>query len=403
MTSENKKINGFENYSEQYLSNIVIRYINRILEDNFVSPEEFSLIDIRFHGSRVRGNNRQDSDLDAVVQYSGSMREDSAFNMLNEDKLVIDGIEVDINPIQEDIDDYMKRSAEYDKEVLANLKTENLTEATRNQLVAKSRSTDEYKNKKYGKNRFERKKYSKIATQVKSYNQIDMNDLFKRDILNVKIPVTGETDEYTVSVQMEGVVAEIAKNIKSNNNKLEFRTVMQALTKIFNSSNIKVSCTCPDYLYNYKHWLIISNDATEDSTQDPGPGKTGKNPQGKGCKHILLCLANIDWLMKVASVINNYIHYSEEHMSDAFLKVIFPKLYGIPAEDMVNKDLVDDESYLDSSKGLIDAINEYGKNRGKYQKGSNKNPVTGTGGRTKKQEPTEEPVENSEEQTEETE
>lgn len=249
----NSKINGLENYSEQYLSNIVIRFINKTLEDNFVTADEFSLIDLRFHGSRVRGNNRPDSDLDVIAQYAGTMREDSAFNMLNYDKLIVDGIEVDINPIKEDIDDYMKRSDEYDKEILAKQKAESLTEATRNQLVAKSRSADEYKDKSYGKNRFERKKYSKVAAQVKSYNQIDMNDLFKRDILTVKIPVTGETDEYTVSIQMEGVIAEIAKNIKSNNNKFEFRTVLQALTKVFNSSNIKVSCTCPDYLYSYKH------------------------------------------------------------------------------------------------------------------------------------------------------
>lgn len=253
MALENSKINGFESYSEQYLANIVIKYINGVLLDNFVSPDEFSLVDIRFHGSRVRGTNRPDSDLDAVVQYSGTMREDSAFNMLNDDKLTINGIEVDINPIQEDIADYMKRSAAYDTEILSSEKKESLSEATRNQLVAKSRNADQYNDQKYGKNRFERKKYSKIATQVKSYNQIDMNDLFKRDILTVKIPVTGETDEYTVSIQMEGVVAEMAKNIKSNTNKFEFRTVMQALTKIFNSSNVKVSCTCPDYLYSYKH------------------------------------------------------------------------------------------------------------------------------------------------------
>ena len=91
-------------------------------------------------------------------------------------------------------------------------------------------------------------------------------------------------------------------------------------------------------------------------------------------------------------------------MSDAFLKVIFPKLYGIPAEDMISQDLVDDESFLDSSKGLIDAINEYGKNRGKYPKGSNKNPVTGTGGRAKKEEPIKEtPAEEKSEESQENE
>lgn len=51
---------------------------------------------------------------------------------------------------------------------------------------------------------------------------------------------------------------------------------------------------------------------------------------------------------------------------------------------MVEQNLIDTGEYLDSSTGLIDAINEYGRKRGQYQKGSNKNPVTGTGGKAKK-------------------
>lgn len=88
--------------------------------------------------------------------------------------------------------------------------------------------------------------------------------------------------------------------------------------------------------------------------------------------------------MKVASVINNYIHYAEEKLQKPFLKLIFPKLYGYPAEEMVEQGLVDTDEYLDSTTGLIDAINAYGKSRGHFQKGSNKNPITGTGGRSKK-------------------
>lgn len=128
-----------------------------------------------------------------------------------------------------------------------------LYEDTRSALLSKSRGAGEYKDKSRGKNRFERKKYSKVSNQVKSYNTINMNDFFKKDILQVSIPVTGETDEYTVTIKMEGVVAEMAKNIKSNNNKFEFRTVVQALTKVFNTANVYVKCTCPDHLYNYAH------------------------------------------------------------------------------------------------------------------------------------------------------
>ena len=128
-----------------------------------------------------------------------------------------------------------------------------LLEDTRTALINKSRGAGAYKDQSRGKNRFERKKYSKVANQVKSYNTIDMNDFFKKDILQVSIPVTGETDSYTVTVKIEGVVAEIAKNIKSNHNKFEFRTVIQSLTKVFNTTDVYVKCTCPDHLYNYAH------------------------------------------------------------------------------------------------------------------------------------------------------
>ncbi len=264
------------------------------------------------------------------------------------------------------------------KPEIISIKKRVLTEDTRNMLVSKSRSVGPYRDQSRGKNRFERKKYSHIAKTVKQYNQIDMNKLFKEDTLIIHIPVQGETDSYTVSVKMEGVIAEIAKNIKNNKNQFEYKTVIQALTKIFNTQNIYVKCNCDDYKYRFAHWNIVNNVSIDDTASDPGPGKGIRNPnddKGRGCKHVLLVLNNADWLLKVASVINNYVHYAEEHLQKPFLKVIFPKLYGVPADEMVEQDLVGDEKYLDSSTGLIDAINEYGRNRGKYQKGSNKNPA----------------------------
>jgi hypothetical protein len=80
-----------------------------------------------------------------------------------------------------------------------------------------------------------------------------MNALFKQDILKVSIPIVGETDNYTVTLKIEGVVAEIAKNIKNNKNQLEYRTIVQSLTKMFNTTDIYVKCTCPDHTFNYAH------------------------------------------------------------------------------------------------------------------------------------------------------
>lgn len=278
-----------------------------------------------------------------------------------------------------------------------------LDEANRTSLIAQSRNAGVYKNQERGKTRFERKKYSKLANAVKNYNEINMNSLFKQDILQVNIPVVGETDEYTVTIKLNGVVAEIQKNIKNNNNKLEYRTIIQALTKVFNTADVYVKCTCSDFKYRFAHWNIIKNVSVDDSSSDPGPGKGIANPnddKGRGCKHILLALANGDWMMKVASVINNYCHFLSEKKPEAFLKLVFPKLYGVPADEADKNGLVEDNEDLETGKDLIDIINEYGRTRGRYKKGSNKNPITGTGGKQKVKTPeekTKEPKKDTEE------
>lgn len=251
-----------------------------------------------------------------------------------------------------------------------------LTQDTRNSLLNASKNVGMYKDKSRGKNRFQRKKYSKMSGAVKQYNAIDMNQLFKKDILEVTIPIVGETNNYQVVIKLEGVIEQLAKNIKNNQNKFEYRSVVQALTRVFNTKDVFIKCSCDDFKYRFAHWAIIHNYSVDDSAKDPGPGKGIANPKddkGRGCKHCLLVLNNLQWIMKVASVINNYIHYTQEKAQKPFLNIIFPKLYGIPADEMVQQGLVDSQEFLETSKGVIDAINEYGKNRGKFKPGSNKN------------------------------
>ena len=172
-----------------------------------------------------------------------------------------------------------------------------LTEDTRTVLIQKSRNRGDYKNQSHGKNRFERKKYSKIANSVKAYNEIDMNKLFKQDELEVKLPIIGETDSYHVTIKLEGIIAELAKNIKNNKNILEYKLIVQAVTKQFNTGNIYIKCTCPDYKYTYAHWNILQKVSVDDTSDDPGPGKGIRNPndeKGRGCKHVMLVISNAD-------------------------------------------------------------------------------------------------------------
>lgn len=119
-----------------------------------------------------------------------------------------------------------------------------LKEATRSQLINKSRNAGPYKDQSKGKNRYARRVYSRQANTVSQYNKIDMNTFFKEDRLKVGIPVIGETRDYIVNMEFNGVLEDVQRRIKNNNNKLEFKVIYQALMSKFNSGDVYIGCNC---------------------------------------------------------------------------------------------------------------------------------------------------------------
>ena len=131
---------------------------------------------------------------------------------------------------------------------VSGLNEELLLEKSRNELIRKSQKGANYKtDQSKGKNRWERKKYSKVANFVREFNSIDMNTFFKKDILNVIIPVKGETDNYQVRIKFNGVLDELRRIVKLNDNILDYKSIMQALTRTFNEKDVYVWCSCPDH------------------------------------------------------------------------------------------------------------------------------------------------------------
>ena len=55
--------------------------------------------DVIVSGSRSRGLDNENSDLDVVVSFSGTEREDDFFNILHDEKMYFGSVELDINPI----------------------------------------------------------------------------------------------------------------------------------------------------------------------------------------------------------------------------------------------------------------------------------------------------------------
>lgn len=79
---------------------------------------DFKIVDMEIVGSRARGTAMPGSDLDVVVQYTGGLKEDAAFNIFNEERLKLDNIQVDINPIEEPLNKWLERNKEYMKKTV---------------------------------------------------------------------------------------------------------------------------------------------------------------------------------------------------------------------------------------------------------------------------------------------
>ena len=94
------------------------------------------IVDVVVAGSRCRGIEQDNSDLDVVVEYTGSTREDDLFNLLHEDSIYIAGIQVDINPITEGRTGTLET---YLPEVETYLQEKAQQEQINNQLVTQGR------------------------------------------------------------------------------------------------------------------------------------------------------------------------------------------------------------------------------------------------------------------------
>lgn len=92
----------------------VYNIINSYVEEYSPGTE---IIDVVLTGSRARGLEKADSDMDFVLAYNGEMKEDELFNLLNKENLYLAGVKIDINPIRPEqtgtLEEYLSKAEEY--------------------------------------------------------------------------------------------------------------------------------------------------------------------------------------------------------------------------------------------------------------------------------------------------
>ena len=242
-----------------------------------------------------------------------------------------------------------------------------LLEDRRAELVSKGKRGAREKGD--GKTRYEKRLKSRFANSTRSYNKINMNELFRNNILTVGIEVKGETGDYIVTIKFGGFLDLLRKRIEAQDGVLDLRAIIRALIDAFNTDNVYIHCSCPDWKYRMNYWATITDINSGEAELRPSDITNPNNNLGPGCKHVMLVLANTGWLIKVASVINNYVRYFEQHRQKEYADIIYPAIYGTEYEEPVQLS-IDDIDELESGEDTLDKTNEFGRTRTQFKTGN---------------------------------
>jgi hypothetical protein len=186
--------------------------------------------------------------------------------------------------------------------------------ATRQDLIRKSLSVTK------GKERFYRRLFSNIQYPNRALSTLDINKFMKSDILDAKISVRGETDNYTVSVSFFGTW-------DNYQGELSVRNIKDAVTKAYRSEDVYIFCSCPDFAYRYAYIATKEGYITERAETRPANKTNPHDSLGSCCKHCLLILMQSQrWIGELAKNIYKYIKYVERANPYIYKKIILPRI-----------------------------------------------------------------------------
>ena len=181
----------------------------------------------------------------------------------------------------------------------------------------------------------------------------------------------GETDSYLVTISFKGFLDYLRKELAKVDNKLSLRVVIRALLDGINSDDVYMRCSCPDYQYRMAYWASRTDTIVGDKETRPSNITNPKNRLGSGCKHLMLVLSNTSWMIKLGSVIFNYINYMERNYKKLYADVIYPAIYDKKYEEPVQLDIDSlDNDELDTTSSMVDKSNKYARDKNKFQVGN---------------------------------
>ena len=179
---------SLDGQSAEDIEKTVYAYVRSQIDEYGLDAE---IVDVMVSGSRCRGIEKENSDLDVVVEYTGSTREDDLFNMLHEDSIYIAGIQVDINPITEGRTGTLET---YLPEVETYLQEKAQQEQTNNQLVTQGRE-----------NALEQQPEKEKMIEEKTLSELEKEPVVEPETVHITFTVAECGEFHTMGEFHEGI------------------------------------------------------------------------------------------------------------------------------------------------------------------------------------------------------
>lgn len=197
--------------------------------------------------------------------------------------------------------------------------SEILNEISRRKLVQIGRIED--------KNRFKKR----VNYHPRDFRGVNIRRFFENDEV---VFTTIVENDHQVIVKFEGALSELKKRLKQTGKVCTLRDVITSLSIAIDRDNdIKVRCECPDFTYRYAYWATVGEYIFGTGQMErPNYKRTNMDGKGSTCKHLLALLSNKQWLIKLASVINNYIRMNKD--------LTYDYIYEKPPEDDTDPDQI---------------------------------------------------------------
>lgn len=176
---------SLDGQSADDIEKMVYAYVQSQIDEYGLDAE---IVDVVVAGSRCRGIEKENSDLDVVVEYIGSTREDDLFNLLHEDSIYIAGIQVDINPITEGKTGTLET---YLPEVETYLQEKAQQEQINNQLVTQGREVVQEQNA--------------LASEEKVLSELEKESMVEPETVHITFTVAECGEFHNMGEYHEGI------------------------------------------------------------------------------------------------------------------------------------------------------------------------------------------------------